>query len=40
MAQSPRDVLAMINRHILASERNIAEQRHRVRLIERNGGGR
>jgi len=24
MAQSPRDVLAMINRHILASERNIA----------------
>jgi hypothetical protein len=38
MAQSPRDVLAMINRHILASERNIAEQRHRVRLIERNGG--
>jgi hypothetical protein len=37
MAQSLRDVLAMINRHILASERNIAEQRHRVRLIERNG---
>jgi len=24
MAQSPRDVLAMINRQILASERNIA----------------
>jgi hypothetical protein len=37
MAQSLHDTLAMINGHIVASERNIAEQRHRVRRTERSG---
>lgn len=37
MAQNLHDTLAMINRHIVASERNIAEQRDRVRRAERSG---
>jgi hypothetical protein len=37
MAQSLHATLAMINRHIVASERNIAEQRIRIRQAERNG---
>jgi hypothetical protein len=38
MAQSLRDMLSMIDRHIAASERNIAQQRHHVSLAERSGG--